>query len=202
MSQFRQDKRSFNVIIIDNYDSFTYNIVNDVEDITQSQVSVFKNDELSPEAILAKAPTHLILSPGPGHPKNKKDFGLCTDVLHRASCPILGICLGHQGIAEAFSEQACVLQAQEPIHGQARPVFHDGHFLFQGMPSPFLAARYHSLIVTDTFAPLLKKIAWSESGEVMALAHRDRPIYGIQFHPESILTPQGKRCVRNFLQQG
>ena len=201
MTQFRQAKDDYKVIIIDNYDSFTYNIVNDVEVITQSKVMVFKNDEISPEAVLGKDPTHLILSPGPGHPKNKQDFGVCTALIQQANCPILGVCLGHQGIAQTFSEQACVSQAIEPLHGQARAVFHGGHFLFKGLPSPFVAARYHSLIVTEAIGGSLQKIAWSKNGEIMAIAHQTRPIYGLQFHPESILTPQGKVCVGNFLRQ-
>jgi len=185
------------VLIIDNYDSFTYNLVQYVGS-AEPELRVIRNDKISVGEIRALNPSHIILSPGPGHPK---DAGVCVDVVRqlKGEFPILGVCLGHQAICEAFG--CTVTHAKELIHGKASCIHvAGGSPLFQGLPPLIAAGRYHSLaVVRDTLPDDLLVIAEDGYGEVMAVKTRDYDVYGLQFHPESILTPEGPRIVENFL---
>ncbi|MEK9657336.1 MAG: aminodeoxychorismate/anthranilate synthase component II [bacterium] len=193
------DSLSPKVLIIDHYDSFTYMIVDYITQLTNQKVHVYQHDYVTAVDIDRLSPTHIILSPGPGHPANPQDFSYSKVIITNCSVPILGICLGHQGIALAFGDQSSVALASEPAHGSASEIFHAQHPLFSGIPSPFMAGRYHSLLVTDPLPVSLKKIAWMADGTIMGLAHITRPLFGIQFHPESILCPFGKMILANFL---
>lgn len=185
------------LLLIDNYDSFTYNLAQFLGELG-AEVTVVRNDAITVEAIAAFAPDGLVLSPGPGHPEAA---GVTMDVLARLAgkIPVLGVCLGHQALAHAFG--AAVVRAGRVMHGKTSPVHHDGQGLFAGMPSPFVAGRYHSLIVDKQTLPAeLLVTAETAEGEVMGLAHRTLPLYGLQFHPESVLTEDGKRLLANFLE--
>ncbi|NML65170.1 aminodeoxychorismate/anthranilate synthase component II [Hymenobacter sp. RP-2-7] len=190
------------VCVVDNYDSFTYNIVHYLHELG-AEVRVVLNDELSTPAVLALAPTHLVLSPGPGRPQ---DAGISRELLlaaARQGLPTLGICLGHELIGEAFG--GCVKHARRVMHGKASPIQHTGRGLFVDIPQAFLAGRYHSLIVEPASLPeCLAITAWTatpdkEVDEIMGLAHQELPIYGVQFHPESILTAHGHQLLSTFL---
>jgi anthranilate synthase component II len=184
------------IAVIDNYDSFTYNLVQLLGELG-AEVSVFRNDAVTVDALEQLAPTHIVISPGPGEPS---DAGISSEVIRRLGPqqPLLGVCLGHQCIGEVFG--GSVVRAQTLVHGKTSPVYHDGEGLFSGLPAPFEATRYHSLIVSKPLPPELKLTAYTQDGEVMGLRHRVHPIYGVQFHPESILTIQGKQLLSNFLQ--
>jgi anthranilate synthase component II len=186
------------MIIIDNYDSFTYNLVQLAGSIN-SDIKVVRNDELTVEEIKALKPSHIILSPGPGYPK---DAGICEEVVREMAgeAAILGVCLGHQGICEAFG--AAIDHAGRLMHGKKSLIRLDNTVsLFKGLPLQIEAARYHSLAVRkETLPPQLQVIAEDEMGEVMAVKHVDFNIYGLQFHPESILTPMGPVILRNYLE--
>jgi para-aminobenzoate synthetase len=184
------------VLIIDNYDSFTYNLVSLVAIVTGEIPKVIRNDEMTWEEIAALDFTSVIISPGPGRPDHVRDFGVSGDVIRNATVPILGVCLGHQGIAAAFG--GIVLQTT-PVHGYPSDIIHAGDDLFRGIPERFSAIRYHSLAVMEPLPPELRKIAWTPDGMVMALRHVSRPLWGVQFHPESISTEYGEQLVRNFL---
>jgi anthranilate synthase/aminodeoxychorismate synthase-like glutamine amidotransferase len=181
--------------MIDNYDSFTYNLVHLFEELGAEVVTV-RNDAITPGEAVELAPDRLVVSPGPGRPE---DAGVSIDVI-RALGPTtrtLGVCLGHQAIVEAFGGE--VGYARQLLHGKASPVRHDGTGLFTGLPEPFDAGRYHSLAATrlpDELVPT----AYADDGEVMAVRHRELPIVGVQFHPESVLTPEGPALARNFLE--
>jgi anthranilate synthase component II len=181
--------------VIDNYDSFTYNLVQYLGELG-AEVRVFRNDEISPEELDALNPSHIVISPGPGTPG---DAGVSGDVIRTLGHkrPLLGVCLGHQCIGEALGGR--VERAPRLMHGKTSPVYHSQDSLFQGVPSPFEATRYHSLIVTEPLPQELKVTAFTREGEVMALRHRTYPIFGVQFHPESVLTAHGKRILSNFL---
>ncbi len=182
--------------MIDNYDSFTYNLVQYIE-ILGMPVSVLRNDVISAEELDPDAYSHVVISPGPGTPR---DAGVSMAVIERFAgrVPVLGVCLGHQAIAEVFG--GCVVHARRPMHGKTSMIFHDGSFLFSRLPNPFRATRYHSLIVDETTLPSeLRVTARSEEGEIMAICHRDLPVYGVQFHPESILTDGGMKILADFL---
>ena len=187
------------ILLIDNYDSFTYNLVQMIGTINPD-IRVIRNDEMTVEEIEALHPSHIILSPGPGYPK---DAGICEAVIQRLQgrVPILGVCLGHQAICEAYG--ATVSYAKELMHGKQSTITIDETCpIFQGMGNTMKAARYHSLAaVKETIPETLKVTAKTKDGEVMAVMHREYPIYGVQFHPESILTPDGKIILSNFLMQ-
>ena len=182
------------LLMIDNYDSFTYNLVHLFEELG-AEVRVFRNDAITVDEAEALAPTHLVVSPGPGRPG---DAGVSVEVIRRLgpTVPTLGVCLGHQAIVEAFGGD--VGQAQALLHGKASPVEHDGKGVFSGLPDPIEAGRYHSLAATRV-PDELEVTARTPDGEVMGVRHRKLPIEGVQFHPESVLTPLGPRMARNFL---
>jgi para-aminobenzoate synthetase len=182
-------------LILDNYDSFTFNLVQAVAAISGQDPIVVRNDELSWDDLTALPFDNVIISPGPGTPENPRDFGICSRVIHELDRPILGVCLGHQGICLAFG--ARIVPAAVIMHGRTSPIHHHGDPLFRGVPAPFEATRYHSLIAVDLPA-CLERIAWTEAGEIMAVRHKTKPIVGVQFHPESVATPHGETILRNF----
>jgi anthranilate synthase/aminodeoxychorismate synthase-like glutamine amidotransferase len=186
------------VFVLDNYDSFTHNAVDLLRQLG-ARVAVARNDRVAVEDVLALRPRGVVLSPGPGRPE---DAGICVDLVRRAAgrIPILGICLGHQAIALAHGGR--VVRAVRPLHGSPAAVRHRGEGLLRGLPSPFPAARYHSLVV-DPRRPGrgLRVPARSPEGEVMAIAHEEHPVEGVQFHPESYLTPSGPRLLAAFLRR-
>lgn len=182
------------ILVIDNHDSFVHNLARLLR-VAGGITQIFRNDEISTEDCLALDPRAIILSPGPGRPDQA---GICIDlILAAAHLPILGVCLGHQAIIEAYGGQT--LPATEPLHGQARPLRHGGRGLFAGLPSPMLVGRYHSLIGVPQDKGALEVQAWSGAGEVMAIAHRTYPHFGVQFHPESLLTEHGNDLLENFV---
>ncbi|MDE2458570.1 MAG: aminodeoxychorismate/anthranilate synthase component II [Rhodospirillales bacterium] len=185
------------ILLIDNYDSFTFNLVQFFGDLGAECV-VKRNDALSAAEVLAMAPEAVVLSPGPCTPN---EAGICLDMVAAAAAaklPLFGVCLGHQSIGQAFGGQ--VVRAPEPVHGKTSPVFHDNTDVFEGLPNPFTGTRYHSLIVQRASLPAsLVPTAWTEDGVIMGLRHAELPIYGVQFHPESIATSHGHDILRNFL---
>jgi len=188
------------IIVIDNYDSFVYNIADYISYIGE-EVRVFRNDAIAISGIEQLDPDGIVISPGPGNPIVKRDFGIGKDILDEfaASIPILGICLGHQGIAHHFGCK--VVKAKRVVHGKVDMIYHDGGALFKGIGNPFPAGRYHSLIVdNENFSDELKIDARTSENEIMAVSHRDYPIFGVQFHPESIMTPDGHMIIKNFME--
>lgn len=184
------------VLVIDNYDSFTYNLVQYFAELG-AEVEVYRNDALTLQEIESRRPTHLVISPGPCTP-NEAGVSLAAVRHFTGRLPILGVCLGHQAIGQAFG--GGIVRASRLMHGKTSPILHDGRTIFQGLPSPFTATRYHSLIVApDSVPPELEVSAWTEEGEIMGLRHRLYPVEGVQFHPESILTECGKELLANFL---
>ena len=184
------------ILVIDNYDSFTYNLVQ-LLGALHERVEVRRNDAVTAAGVLALDPDYLFLSPGPGTPDQA---GNLLDIARVCGprIPTLGVCLGHQTLGQAFG--ARVVHAPSLVHGKASPVHHTGHPLFKGLPSPFEAGRYHSLVVEgEPLPPELEAIAHAADGELMAMVHAVHPVVGVQFHPESMLTPQGVQVVRNFL---
>jgi anthranilate synthase/aminodeoxychorismate synthase-like glutamine amidotransferase len=184
------------ILMIDNYDSFTYNLVQYLGQLGED-VAVRRNDAISLDGIAEMNPEAIFLSPGPCSPEQA---GITIDVIRRfhQSVPLMGVCLGHQAIGHAFGGR--VVRAGRIMHGKTSPILNDGRTIFQGLPSPFPAGRYHSLLVErETLPGCLEVSAQTEEGEIMGLRHREWPVEGIQFHPESILTPSGKRIIRNFL---
>jgi anthranilate synthase component 2 len=184
------------ILVVDNYDSFTYNLVQYLGELG-AKLEVVRNDALDVEGVARLAPERIVISPGPGNPDQA---GVSLDVIRRLgpSTPILGVCLGHQAIGQAFG--ATVARARAQMHGKTSEIRHDGRGVFAGLPNPFVATRYHSLIVlADTVPDELEITARAEDGEIMGLRHRRHPIEGVQFHPESILTVEGKRLLGNFL---
>jgi anthranilate synthase/aminodeoxychorismate synthase-like glutamine amidotransferase len=184
------------ITVIDNYDSFTYNLVQQLERLAGEPLRVIRNDAFEPAALLAERPRALVISPGPGAPSHA---GRVLDLIRsNTTTPLLGVCLGHQAIAEAFG--ARVVRGELPVHGKVTEVRHDGRHLFAGCPSPMRTARYHSLVVDrDTLPDDFDVDAETADGVVMAMSHRTRPIFGIQFHPESFGTVGGDRLIENFL---
>jgi para-aminobenzoate synthetase len=184
------------ILIVDNYDSFTYNLFHYLAEIPGVEPTVIRNDEPDWDPHRLSEFAGVVLSPGPGRPERPRDFGLCRDIVRHAALPVLGVCLGHQGLCHLFGGR--VDTAPEPRHGRLSPVRHDGSELFSGIPSPFSVVRYHSLAVTDLPADL-RAAAWSEDdGVLMAVRHRERPLWGVQFHPESICTEHGHQLLTNF----
>jgi anthranilate synthase/aminodeoxychorismate synthase-like glutamine amidotransferase len=181
---------------IDNYDSFTYNLVQYFGELG-ADIQVFRNDQVTLEHLVTLSPTHLVISPGPGDPN---DGGISNDAIRHftGQIPVLGVCLGHQCIGAVFGGK--VDRAPRLMHGKTSPVYHHGQDLFQGLPSPFNATRYHSLIVEDPLPDCLEAQAFTKEGEIMAVRHKDHPTFGVQFHPESILTEGGKTMLKNFLE--
>jgi anthranilate synthase/aminodeoxychorismate synthase-like glutamine amidotransferase len=185
------------ILVIDNYDSFTYNLVQYLGELG-AELKVVRNDEVDVGGIAALAPQRIVISPGPGTPEQA---GVSIDAVRHLGprLPILGVCLGHQAIGRAFG--ATVARAGKQMHGKTSTITHDGRGIFAGLSNPFVATRYHSLaIVRHTVPDELEVSAWSEDGEIMGVRHRRLPIDGVQFHPESILTVEGKKLLRNFLQ--
>ncbi|NIZ90590.1 aminodeoxychorismate synthase component I [Kineococcus rubinsiae] len=185
------------VLLVDNHDSYTFNVFQLLAEVTGEEPVVVLNDGAAPGELDLEGFDAVVLSPGPGHPGVAADFGLCADVLARARVPVLGICLGHQGIALAAG--APVVRAPRARHGHVSRITHDGTGLFAGLPQEFAAVRYHSLAVPEPLPPTLVATAWAEDGVVMALRHTERPFVGVQFHPESIESEHGAVLVRNFL---
>jgi anthranilate synthase/aminodeoxychorismate synthase-like glutamine amidotransferase len=184
------------VLMIDNYDSFTYNLVQYLGQLGQG-VEVFRNDKTTIDEIRKLKPDSIFLSPGPCTPK---EAGITIDVIREfhASTPLMGVCLGHQAIGYAFGGR--IVRAGRLMHGKTSPILNDGKTIFKGLPNPFTAGRYHSLLVERTSLPSCLEIsAETEEGEIMGLRHKEFCLEGIQFHPESILTPHGKRIIKNFL---
>jgi anthranilate synthase/aminodeoxychorismate synthase-like glutamine amidotransferase len=187
---------STRLLLIDNYDSFTYNLVQAFL-VLGADVRVYRNDHIGLDEAEALEPTHLCISPGPGTPA---DSGISMGMIERFAgrIPVLGVCLGHQAIVEVFG--GAVVRAPRLMHGKASSVRHDGRGLFEGMPQSFAAGRYHSLIAERERLPgELDVTAWTEEGEIMGVRHRRLPIEGVQFHPESVLTPEGPRLLAAFL---
>ena len=184
------------LLLIDNYDSFTYNLVQAFM-VLGAEVLVHRNDELTVDAALALEPTHLCISPGPGTPR---DAGVSMSMIETFAgrVPVFGVCLGHQSLVEVFGGK--VVRAGRLMHGKTSMVHHDGKGVFAGLPNPFEAGRYHSLIASrDEIPAALEVTAWTAEGEIMGVRHRELPVEGVQFHPESILTPDGPRLMGNFL---
>jgi anthranilate synthase/aminodeoxychorismate synthase-like glutamine amidotransferase len=184
------------LLLIDNYDSFTYNLVQAFL-VLGADVRVFRNDALSVAEAQASAPTHLCISPGPGTPY---DAGVSMDMIRAVAgrIPVLGVCLGHQSIVEVFGGK--VVRAGRLMHGKTSPIHHDGRTVFAGLPQPCEVGRYHSLIAQpDTLPPVLEVTARTPEGEIMGVRHKDLVVEGVQFHPESVLTPDGPTLMANFL---
>ncbi|MBI5034385.1 MAG: aminodeoxychorismate/anthranilate synthase component II [Chloroflexi bacterium] len=185
------------ILVIDNYDSFTYNLVQYLGEMG-AELCVFRNDQTTIADIVRMKPSHIVISPGPGSPT---DGGISIDVIrefHR-NTPILGVCLGHQCIGQVFG--GVVSRAPRLMHGKTSAVYHAANGLFKDVPSPFMAGRYHSLIVQEPLPDVLSVTAFTQDGEVMGIRHKNYPTYGVQFHPESILTQHGKQILINFLDQ-
>ncbi|MGN0384101.1 MAG: anthranilate synthase component II [Eubacterium sp.] len=186
------------ILLIDNYDSFSYNLVQLIGSLSKEEIKVIRNDELSVNEIDSLKPSHIILSPGPGRPE---DAGVCIDVIKQLKdkYPILGVCLGHQSICESFG--ADIIYAKKLMHGkQSKVSIDNSQDIFKNLPEKILVARYHSLAAdARTMPPELEVISKDECGEIMAVKHKKYCIYGLQFHPESVLTPDGRTIIENFL---
>lgn len=184
------------ILVLDNYDSFTYNLVQLLGELSP-EIKVVRNDAVTLEDVRQMHPERLVISPGPGRPEGA---GLSVELIRELgpTLPTLGVCLGHQALAAAFGGE--VVRADRQLHGKVSRVYHDSSNLFQGLSNPFEATRYHSLIVREETLPAeLRVTAWTSDGEIMGLRHKTLPIEGVQFHPESILTGEGKRILANFL---
>lgn len=184
------------ILVIDNYDSFTYNLVQYFGELG-AEIVVRRNDEVTVAEIEKMNPERIVVSPGPCTPN---EAGISCEAIQAfgGKKPVLGVCLGHQSIGQVYGGD--VVRADRLMHGKTSPIHHTGENVFAGLPSPFEATRYHSLLVKrDTLPDCLRITAWTEEGEIMGLAHKELPVYGVQFHPESILTSEGKNLLRNFL---
>jgi anthranilate synthase/aminodeoxychorismate synthase-like glutamine amidotransferase len=184
------------ILMVDNYDSFTYNLVQELAELSDAEIHVLRNDAASAEEMLALGPQAVVISPGPGTPERA---GVTMELIERAAAvPLLGICLGHQALAAVHG--ARIVRAPEPVHGKTSEIHHGGGGVFAGLPEPLTATRYHSLVVERGSVPSkLEVTAWTEDGLVMGLEHRERPHHGVQFHPESYLTRDGMRLLAGFL---
>jgi para-aminobenzoate synthetase len=183
-------------LLIDNYDSFTYNLFQLLAEANGTEPLVVRNDEASWEELSRLEFDNVVVSPGPGRPDRAGDFGVCAEAIRDSGVPLLGVCLGHQGLGTAFG--AAVVAAPAPVHGRLSAVLHDDSPLFAGIPREFQAVRYHSLCVEQPLPAELRGIAWTSDGVLMALEHRQRPLWGVQFHPESVCTEHGRRLLENF----
>jgi anthranilate synthase component II len=186
------------LLLVDNYDSFTWNLYQYLAELG-AEVTVVRNDALGVDEALAMRPERIVISPGPGHPDQA---GISLELIRRAAgrVPLLGVCLGHQALGQAFGGR--VVRAPQLMHGKTSEIHHDGRGVFAGLPRPFTATRYHSLVVERQSVPeCLEVSAWTDDGVVMGLRHRTAPLSGVQFHPESILTTTGKDLLRNFLRE-
>ncbi|MBI2853627.1 MAG: aminodeoxychorismate/anthranilate synthase component II [Chloroflexi bacterium] len=184
------------ILIVDNYDSFVYNLAQYIGELGW-EPDVYRNDSLSVEQVEEMAPSHIVISPGPGTPL---DAGISNDVIERlgGKVPILGVCLGHQCIGHVYGGE--IVRAPKPMHGKKSEIFHDGKTVYRGIPNPFVAARYHSLVIDPSSVPeCLEVTARTQSGEIMGVRHREFVVEGVQYHPESILTEVGHDLLRNFL---
>jgi anthranilate synthase/aminodeoxychorismate synthase-like glutamine amidotransferase len=190
------------ILLIDNYDSFTYNLVQRLGEIDAGlDVRVYRNDKITPDEVAALQPSHIIISPGPCTPR---EAGVSNEVLRRFAphVPTLGVCLGHQCIGHSYGGE--VVRNYRIMHGKVSAIYHDDQGVFRGLSNPFEATRYHSLVIRrETFAnPDFVITAWTDEGEIMGVRHRSWPLHGVQFHPESFLTIEGPRLLRNFLEMG
>jgi len=184
------------ILVIDNYDSFTYNLVQYLGELG-AEMRVFRNDEITVEQAVALNPEKVLVSPGPCTPK---EAGISCDIIREfgSRLPVFGVCLGHQSIGDVYGGK--VIRADRLMHGKTSPMIHEGESVFKGLPNPFDATRYHSLIVERESLPdCLKITAWTAEGEIMGVQHKEHPVHGVQFHPESILTVEGKKLMQNFL---
>ncbi|HMQ46407.1 MAG TPA: aminodeoxychorismate/anthranilate synthase component II [Saprospiraceae bacterium] len=190
------------IVIIDNYDSFTFNLYQYVAEF-EPDTQVFRNDKIKVEEVAALQPDRIIISPGPGHPNDPAYFGICNALIRQfsATIPILGVCLGHQGIANVYG--ASIVVADQVMHGKTSIVYHHSDPIFDGVPNGFEVMRYHSLVVDPSTLPeAFQVIAHTKDQVIMGIKHTAMPLYGLQFHPESIGTPHGKQILRNFLYLG
>ena len=185
------------VLVIDNYDSFTYNLVQYLGELG-AEVRVRRNDQVGLDEVAEMTPEHIVISPGPGRPE---DAGVSMDVIRRfgPTTPLLGVCLGHQAIGMVYGGTVC--RASAPMHGKTSIVVHDSKGVFQGLTAPFPAGRYHSLVISNNDVPRELEVAarTQEDGTIMAVRHRTSPVHGVQFHPESVLTEEGRTLLRNFM---
>ncbi len=187
------------LLVIDNYDSFTFNLVQYLGE-ENVEMQIHRNDEITLDQVETLKPERILISPGPCTPR---EAGLSNEIIQTFGprLPLLGVCLGHQCIAHSFGAEVTVNDVM--MHGKTSPIKHDGRYLFEGIPNPFVATRYHSLVVArDTVPDCLEIMAETEAGEIMSLRHKEYPIWGVQFHPESILTENGRELLRNFLKLG
>ncbi|OLC25576.1 MAG: aminodeoxychorismate/anthranilate synthase component II [Thaumarchaeota archaeon] len=188
------------ILVIDNYDSFVYNIAQILGELGAEPI-VVRNDKITVEQVRAMNPDGIVISPGPGHPADRKYFGVCTDVIREIGqkTPILGVCLGHQGIVHAFGGK--VINAKKVRHGKTSPIQYSSDRLFENVANPFKATRYHSLVAEqDTIPNCLEVTARAlDDGEIMGIKHKEYPIEGVQFHPESVLTGEGRKMLQNFI---
>ncbi len=186
------------IILLDNYDSFTYNLLHYIGEL-KADVTVYRNDAITADALIAKKPDGIVISPGPGNPA---ESGICLELVKKASgaIPILGVCLGHQAIGEAFGGK--VVRAPKPMHGKVSEIYHEGQSVFKGLPIPFKATRYHSLIVDRASLPSCLEVTsvTADDGLIMGLSHKEHNTHGVQFHPESIASEHGHALIRNFLE--
>lgn len=185
------------ILMIDNYDSFTFNLVQYLGEM-EEDIKVFRNDKIGVDEIADMAPDHIVISPGPCTPN---EAGISLGIIDKlgGKIPILGVCLGHQSIGQAYGGK--VIRADNLMHGKTSEIHHDGRTIFENIPSPFTATRYHSLIVEkDSLPDCFEVSAWTDGGEIMGLRHKEHLVEGVQFHPESILTEHGKTMLKNFLQ--
>jgi len=189
-------KSDLRIVVIDNYDSFTYNLVQYLAEISDTKISVYRNDQITVAGIRELEPSHLVVSPGPCTPS---EAGISLEAIASLAeeCPILGVCLGHQAIGQAYGGE--VVRGEAPVHGKTSLIHHDGVGVFAGLPEPFVATRYHSLVVDTELPDVLERSAWTEDGVIMGIRHKRFAVEGVQFHPESLLTAVGKDLLRNFL---
>src|SRR3989338_3609263 len=184
------------ILMIDNYDSFTYNLVQYLSELGE-RVVVYRNDQISVQGIKRLNPKRIVISPGPGTPL---DAGISNQLIEELSgrIPILGVCLGHQCIGHVFGGK--IVRAKRIMHGKVSEIYHNGRTIFKGLPVPFTATRYHSLLIENkSFPSVLELTAWTKDKEIMGVRHKTHKTFGVQFHPESILTPSGKKILKNFL---